>query len=104
MMQSWSGLLLTTRALLNDQDDAVYHDAILLPYLNMALQELQEIFELNSIPATELTSDVITVVAGKTEIGFTTTPKLPTDLVEIQQIYESMTGQNNWTPVVRRDY
>lgn len=89
---------------MNDQDRAVYTDAVLLPYLNIALSELQEIFELNNIPVTSTTSATIAVPAGTSLIGYLTVPALPLDLVEIQQMWESATGQNNWVPVTKQEY
>ncbi len=103
-MGTWSSNLVKSAALMNDQDRAVYTDAVLLPYLNIALSELQEIFELNNIPSTSVTSATIAVPAGTSLIGFLTVPALPTDLVEIQQLWESQTGQNNWTPMGKREY
>lgn len=91
-------------ALLNDQAQQVYTNTVQLPYLNMSLQELQETFEQNNIPVTAETSDVIEVDEGISEIGFDTTPALPSDLVEIQEVWESQRDQNLWTPVSRRDY
>jgi hypothetical protein len=102
---TWSSILANSRALLNDQVDAVYHDEVLLAYLNMALQELQEIYELNDIPVTHQTSAVVTVAAGITRIAFTgTVPQLPPDLIEIHELFESDAGQNVWTPVTKRSY
>ena len=89
---------------MNDQDRAVYSDIVLLPYLNIALSELQEIFELNNIPVTSTSSATIAIPIGTSLIGYLTIPPLPTDLVEIQQMWESQTGQNNWTPVTKKEY
>lgn len=104
MLRTYSGILATSRAVLNDQEDAVYHDAVLLAYLNMALAELEEIFELNSIPSTDRTSAIINVPAGVTRIGFDTIPELPLDLIEIQQLWESLEGQDTWVPLTKKNY
>jgi hypothetical protein len=103
-MSTWSSILEKSSALLNDQDRAVYTDLVLLPYLNIGMSELQEIFELNNIPVTSETSSVITVPVGTTSIGFATIPALPSDLVEIQELFESDESQDIWTPVVKREY
>lgn len=104
-MAAWSQILAKSAALLNDQDRATYTDEVLLAYLNIALSELQETFELNNIPATQKTSSVINVPAGETKIAFSgTLAELPPDLIEIQQLFESMEGQNTWVPMTRRDY
>jgi hypothetical protein len=98
-------------ALLNDQQRQTFTDAVLLAYLNIARNELQEIFELNNIPVTKETSAVITVPAGTTVIEIEPdpiviigTPYYPPDLIEIERLWESPTGQNSWYPVTKRDY
>lgn len=103
---TWTELLNQVRALLNDTDGAVYTDTVLLPYLNIARGELQELFELNNIPVTNTTSDVINVPAGTSAIGFDTPlpAVLPSDLVEIQQLWESQEDQNEWMPMTKREY
>jgi hypothetical protein len=51
-------------ALLNDPSRTVYTYPVQIPYLNQALQELQELFELNNIPVTDtVTSTPIEVPA-----------------------------------------
>lgn len=109
-MMTYEEILNGSRAALNDQDGEVFTNGFLLAYLNMALSELQEIFELNSIPVTQKTSTVIDVPSGNTEVTFAPTPPivgvdyLPSDLVEINQLWESADGQNKWVPVTKKDY
>jgi len=103
-MATWTSILGRSAALLNDQERANYTDTVLLPYLNIASSELQEIFELNNIAVTAESSATIAVPAGTSVIGFTTVPALPTNLIEIQELFESQTGQEAWTPVTKRDY
>lgn len=93
-------------SLQNDTAQDQYTDAACLPYLNMALDELQEIFEQNNVPVTNETSAEIAVVASAsiTEIGFSTTPALPSNLIEIQQLWESITGQSQWIPMTRMEF
>lgn len=91
-------------AMMNDAAQAVYNNVTCLPSLNLALDELQELYELNGIPSTNETSSAITVKAGVSEIGFDTTPSLPSDLIEIQQLWESTTGLNQWTPMGKREF
>jgi hypothetical protein len=72
-----------------------------MPYLNMALAELQEHFQLNNIPITDETSAIITIPIGATEIsafdgiGSGIEPTYPQDLVEIQSIDEMVIGTNS---------
>lgn len=89
---------------MNDTAQDQYTNATVLPYYNLALMELQEIFELNDIPVTHKTSAVISVPSGIRFIGFDTNPALPSDVVEIEQLWESFSGQNQWVPVGKRDF
>ena len=92
-------------SLQNDTAQTVYTDAACLPYLNMALDELQEIFEHNNVPITNEVSATLVVPAGTQRIAFTgTVPVLPANLIEIQQLWESLTGQGNWVPMGRREF
>ena len=91
-------------ALQNDTAQTVYTEANCLPYLNMALDELQEIMEENSIPVTNEVSGILTIPVGVTEVTFTSVPSLPSNLIEIQQIWESNDGGVTWTPMVRKEF
>lgn len=93
-------------ALMNDQSRDTYDDETVLPYLNIARSLLKQTFELNNVPVTNETSAVIPTEAGDTAIGFNTPEplRLPEDLIEIQQLWESLEGQAVWLPMVRQDY
>ena len=96
-------------ARLNDVSQQLYTDAVQLPFLNIALAELQEIYEANNIPVTDTTSAVINVPTASTgivEIGFTGTAGriLPSDLIEPKVVWESAEGLNQWTMMNRVDY
>jgi hypothetical protein len=91
-------------SLQNDTAQAVYTDAAVLPYFNMALRDLQEEFELNDIPVTYETSALINIPAGTVVLTFGGSPAIPTDLIEIKKLWESVEGQNNWIPMVRKDF
>lgn len=89
--------------MMNDAAQAVYTNDVCLPLLNLALDELQEIYELNDIPATSDTSTAITIPAGISSIGFDTTPALPSNFIEMKQLWESQNGLNQWTPVAKKE-
>lgn len=94
-------------SLLNDTALTNYTFVAQLPYLQIALQELQEAFELNGIPVTQLTSAVIQMDAGDTEIVYNAavgTPGLPDDFVEPQQLWERTRNIDPFVPMTRRDY
>lgn len=103
-MPTPSQIIGTVAALMNDAAQTEYTNAACLPYLNIALDILQETFELNGLPVTNKTSAVIVVPSGTAYIGFSTTPALPYDLIEIQQLWESDTGLNRWIPMVKKEF
>lgn len=80
--------------LLNDSEMQVYTYAVQVPYLNTALRELQEYYELNNMPVTDTVSTVIEVPAGTTAVGYEpavpvpNTPYLPDDLIEPKIVWE----------------
>lgn len=93
-------------SLMNDSAKTVYTYAAQIPYLQMALQELRESYELHSISVTQQVSAVIPVDAGQTKIVYngTTTPALPNDMVEPLQLWERPRGQDPYTPMTRKDF
>lgn len=92
------------RPLLNDNAGAIYTDAAVLPYLNTALDDLQEIFEQHNIPSTNEVSAVIALAIADTVVSFTSSPALPSDLIEIQQLWERAVSTPPWIPMVRREF
>lgn len=96
-------------SLLNDTAKSVYTYAAQSNYLRMALQELRELFELNEISVTQLSSSVIQINAGVTSIqydaaGTPTNPKLPDDMVVPSQLWERTRGIDPYTPMTRREF
>ena len=98
-------IITAVSALMNDSAQSRYNNTTCLPYFNLALDILQEVFELNGIPITnEHTPGVIAIPAGVFNIGVATTPALPFDLIEIQQLWESPSGLNQWSPMTKREF
>lgn len=95
-------------AALNDVNRTVYDYDTQIPYLKLALQELQEIFELNSLAVTEQTSASIPVPASNEvssiEFNAPGATRLPDNLIEPQQLWERFVGSFPWTPMTRVDY
>lgn len=98
-------------SLMNDTAKTTYTYVAQLPYLNMAVDELQEAFELNNIPVTNQTAAIISVAVGTLMIGpvdgigATPPPNYPVDLVEIQGLYERLTGSNDpFVPMTQREF
>ncbi len=104
-MPTPTAVLDMSAALINDTARVSATDSAQLPYFDMALRDLGEIFELNNIPVTNAVSGILTpVTAGTTVISFTSTPALPTDLIEIQQLYERSTGIIPWIPMDKVEF
>lgn len=92
-------------SLQNDTARTVYTDAAVLPYLNMALDELQELFEQSDIPCTQDVSAILQCVPATVAIGYTGGPPvLPSNLIEIKQVWESLRGQNQWIPLTQKEF
>lgn len=107
---TYDDVLIRSAALMNDESQTEYTSVRQLPYLNMALSELQEIFQQNDIPVVQTSSPVLNVPAGETAITFEPdvpvpgVDYLPDNLVEIQELYSSPEGQEQWMRVDKRDY
>lgn len=100
-----SSVITTAAGLMNDAQQFEYTNEVCLPMLNLALSVLQENFELNNIPVTNNSSIPILVKAGVFRIGFDTVPSLPSDLVEIQQLWESPNiNQQAWIPMDKQEF
>jgi hypothetical protein len=101
-----STVLNSSASLMNDTARTVYHYAAQLPYLRLALQELQEYYELNSIPVTEDVSAVINMPAGSTEIVYdgVGVPTLPSDMILPLQLWERTEGIDPYIPMVKVDF
>lgn len=105
-----SDIIGVVSGLMNDFSQSQYTNDVCLPFFNLSLDELQEIFEQNSIPVTNETSSSITILSPTnpaqivSQIGFDTNPALPSDLIEIQQLWESPTGLNQWTEVIKHEF
>jgi len=93
-------------SLMNDTLKTTYTYAAQMPYLNMALNELEEHFQLNNIPVTDQTSAAITVPALATSInafdgiGSGPVPNYPQDLVEIQAVRARTAGSTDLYAVI----
>lgn len=91
-------------SLQNDTAKTVYTYVAQMPYLNMALMELQEEFELHNIPVTNEISAVINIPANTTTVVRAPggPPAYPIDLVEIQQIWQRQEGIDPFIPMAPR--
>jgi hypothetical protein len=91
-------------AYMNDAAKSIYTYTVQIPYLNSAIQSLQEYYELHGISTTQKTSALINVTSGTTTIGFATTPALPSDLIEPVEVWEKREGTNGYVLVDKRNF
>ena len=102
-----STVLAKASTLLNDTARTVYTYAAVLPYLQIAMQELQEHFELNNISATQLSSATINMPAGTIVLDYNALApltKIPNDMIEPAQLWEREEGIDHFVPMSRSDY
>lgn len=99
-----SEIITTVAGLMNDFSQSLYTNDSCLPFFNLALDELQEIFEQNDIPVTHNTSIAIRIPTGVDRLGFDTTPAFPSDLIEVSQLWESPSGLDQWIPMTKREF
>lgn len=96
-------------SLQNDSNKTRYSYAVQYPYLNLALQELQEEYQRNDVPVTDETSVTIDIPIGVSEIIFeptppvTNTPYLPDDFVEPRLLWQRAYNSYPWIPMNRVD-
>lgn len=95
--------------LLNDPNKTDYTYTVMLPYLNMAIEELSEILEESNVSPTNGTV-LIVVPTGKSEIvpielSLDGSPTYPDDLTEIQEVRErtNIGSQDPFTLLPRRE-
>jgi len=90
---------------LNDVGATYFTDAVLMEPVNVALDDLRGELLDNNIPIVNTVSSDIPVDAGITEISLATTPPLPPNLVEIQELLERAFGTSDqFIPVVRKEF
>lgn len=88
----------------NDTAKTKFTYTNMLPYLQLAYQVLAEEAELNDIPIVNETDDLV-VTTAMTDIGGSTGPALPTDLVEIRSLWERLNGTaDDFIPINRLNY
>lgn len=80
------------RAKLNDTEGQLYSDAVLLPHFKSAWMVLQGEMRSAGIPVTRDSGALITVPAGTVELTVSTTPALPSDIINIIEIHEKAVG------------
>lgn len=94
-----------SRSLLNDQVGATFTDGVLLPFTQMAVENLRIELQGSNIPLVNKTSPAITITAGKIDVGGDTGPALPNDFIEPMNIWERTAGTtDNYMQMGRRQF
>jgi hypothetical protein len=85
-------LVTKSQALLNDTGGTYYTLAILTPYIDLAVDELDSVLRNNGVPQTKFVSSVLTVTAGTIVLNQGSSPAIPANLVEPLLIFERAVG------------
>jgi hypothetical protein len=94
----------SSAALLNDVALTIFTYGVQIPFLNIAIGELQEGMQQFSVPAANKLSDPIVINIGVDNIGGTG-PALPTDLLEPQGIMERVNGSSDaYTALTKQEF
>jgi hypothetical protein len=97
-----------TASLMNDTARTTYTYDAVLPYLNMAIDELQEELQLRNMSPTNQSEIILTLTAGLDKLTpqeDAVLPHYPFDLVEIREIKERLAGTSDtFTKMNRRDF
>lgn len=95
----------SVRALMNDTAGQIYTNTAILPYIQIATDDLAMELQDYNIPISNVTSSALTISAGMTDVGGSTGPALPNDLVEIMMVSERTAGTtDDFTPMERRQF
>jgi len=106
VMDSAAALVNDSGIVNNGGVPTVYTYPAQVPYLRIAMNELQSKYQLNGISSTQVTSAVIDYPAGATTISFgaLSSPALPADLIEPQELWECNSGILPFIPMTKREY
>lgn len=90
-----------TQSLLNDKVGDYWTFDLLLPFLQLAFDDLSQELELNEIPITKEITAVLNLAPLTQVIGFGTMPALPENFIAPISIDERLAGQPNseWSPM-----
>lgn len=98
---------ITTQAqsLLNDAIGDYWNFTLLLPFLQLAFQDLSQALELNQITITEEIEVILNLQPNVQVIGFGTIPSLPSNFIQPVFLWERLSGQINayWIEMTQVD-
>lgn len=89
------------QSLLNDAAGDYWSFNLLLPFLQLAFDDLSQELELNEVPITKEITSVLNLAPNTQVIGFGTMPALPENFIEPISIDERLSGQTDadWIPM-----
>ncbi len=87
------------RAALNDRSAQLFTNDVLLPFLNNAWEDLQSEMQVNGLPTVYETTSALTIPAGAIIISGSSTPALPSDIIEPRNLYERAPSETRWIPM-----
>lgn len=91
-----AGYIITTaQSLLNDATGLLWNFALMLPFLQLAFQDLSQELEINQVPITRQFTVILQLPIGNTVISFGTVPGLPQNLITPVSLEERLVGQDN---------
>lgn len=99
-----SEVLDRARAHLNDVCGDLFDNAVLLPFLNAAWEELQTDLQAHGLPATTETTAVLTIAPGTLKLDGQSTPNLPGNFIDPIDVYERVPGTKGWNRMTEVPY
>jgi hypothetical protein len=101
-------VMLRVAALMNDTALTQYTYVTMLPYLNMALDDLLGAMQLANVPITQEVAAYITLPVGSVKVTpaeSLTLPHYPSDLIEIRGLGERLSGTTDeFIPLTKHDF
>lgn len=97
-----SEIMDSSAALLNDSQKQKMTYVVQIPYLKIALRDFSRMAARAGLSVSNKHSVVLTLPSGTTELDFTTNPALPSDLIDIDELWQGDQSTGPFTPVSRR--
>lgn len=84
------------RVHLNDVSSDIFDNAVLLPFLTSAWEELQSTMQANGLPIMTETTSSIDIPAAFLSLSISSTPALPANFIEPKAVYERAPNETRW--------
>lgn len=106
IMASTAGSIINTvKSILNDSAGYYWNFNLLLPFLQLAYQDLSQRIQINQIPIIRQEVKILNLPANTTVIALGTNPGLPANLINPIYLEERLSGgdDTDWIPMEQRD-